>query len=1008
MKSRIVETLDKLSKGDHPLAAELQEQLQLNAGQLKSRANETLKNILHNYSSFAVITIDAFFQKVVRSFAREVGVQGSFQVELNQQKVIAEVVDKLLAEIGDNKSLTNWLTDFAFYKINEGQSWDTRRDINNLAGELFKELLIREKDHVFGNIQEEHFMPDFMESLGSLVKGFETKLADLGRQAVKVMQAHGLDQSDFSYGANGVGGYLVRLANEAVAEPGARAFQALEEGKWYTKTSKRKGEIDAAVANGLERVLADIIGHWDSGFIAYNTARQIIKNMYTFGLLSEVSNQLNHYRDENDLLLISDFPIFLHNIIRDSDTPYIYEKIGTRYNNYLIDEFQDTSGLQWQNFRPLVKDVVDAGKFSMVVGDIKQSIYRWRGGDWKLLLEKIAEDVGEGYTENIPLNSNWRSKKNIVEFNNDLFSQLPEIIHAHFLKEAGTGISEIDNIRKAYAEVKQDHVEGGKSTGGLIDIRFLEKDQDETTNTREMALGHLVSTIEHLQDAHFHLRDIAILIRNKHDGKLITEALMQREVSAENPRYRYDVISNESLFLKNSPVVHFLVCAFKVLSNGSELVYRTELIYAWYLYLKEENPAPFGAYEEYSDHPVKVLEEKKESLLALNLLDQTEALVRMFHLDQEKNQLAYLLAFQDAVLDFHERENAGIEGFLQWWQENNDRAIQVSDDMEAIRLMTIHKSKGLQFKVVIVPFCNWRMDHNPTHDNIVWCDTRDTAPFSKLPYLPLKYKKDMGKSIFGPDYWDEKVKAYVDNLNLLYVACTRAEEALYVMAEYDEKKRGGNSGVNDLLYNYLSNNTREGWLVDDNHYTFGTDVSYSVYERSNDREEYVLESFISNPWQDRKDLTIRSGQFISNKEVLTKINEGVVVHEILSRVTMRKDFEKALKLAETEFSLGVEELSGIKQKLRGLFNIPQVNDWFSDDWEVKNEMNIILETGDIKRPDRVMFKGEMAVIVDFKTGEERKENNRQVTEYKNILQSMGYHPVEGYLLYINHNKVEQV
>lgn len=1006
MKSRIVETLDKLSKGDHPIAAELQEELHLNAVQLKSRANETLKNILHNYSSFAVITIDAFFQKVVRSFAREVGVQGSFQVELNQQKVISEVVDKLLAEIGDNKSLTNWLTDFAFYKINEGQSWDTRRDINNLAGELFKELLIREKDHVFGNIEDEHFMPDFMDSLDALVKTFESKLTSMGRQAVDVMKAHGLDQTDFSYGAGGVGGYLVKLANGVVAEPGTRAFQALEEGKWYTKTSKRKGEIDAAVANGLEKILADAIQHWDSHFFTYNTARQIIRNIYTFGLLSEVSGQLNQYRDENDLLLISDFPIFLNNIIRDSDTPFIYEKIGTKYNNYLIDEFQDTSGLQWQNFKPLVKDVVDAGKFSMVVGDIKQSIYRWRGGDWKLLLEKIADDIGEAYTENIPLNSNWRSKKNIVQFNNDLFSKLPEIIHTHFLKEAGTGIAEIDNIRKAYAEVKQDHVEGDKSTGGLIDIRFLEKDEHE--NTRDIALEHLIAIVERLQDAHFHLRDIAILIRNKHDGKLITEALMQHEASSESTRYRYDIISNESLFLKNSPVVHFLICAMKMLSNPTEKVYQTELIYSWYLYLNNEEPGPLETYHGRDDDPLEVLENERGALLTLNLLDQTEALIRIFHLDKEKDQMAYLLAFQDAVLDFYERDNAGIEGFLQWWEENNDRAIQVSDDMEAIRLMTIHKSKGLQFKVVIVPFCNWKMDHSPIHENIVWCDTRDTAPFSKLPYLPLKYKKDMGKSIFGADYWDEKVKAYVDNLNLLYVACTRAEEALYIMADYDGKKRGANSGVNDLVHSYLVNNLQEGWVVDENHYTFGKDVTYSVYEGGPDREEYALECFISNPWQERKDLTIRSAQFISNQEVISRINEGVVVHEILSKVILRKDFDKALKCAETEFGLGTEELLTIKQKLRGLFSMPQVNDWFSDNWTVKSEMNIILGNGDVKRPDRVMLKSDGVVVVDFKTGEEREENNRQVEEYKEILQSMGYNPVEGYLLYINQNKVEQV
>lgn len=1005
MKSRIIDTLDSLSKGEHSMSGELREELGMSAGQLKQRATDVLKNVLHNYSSFAVITIDAFFQKVVRSFAREIGVQGGFQVELNQKKVISEVVDKLLMEIGENKSLTNWLTEFAFYKINEGQSWDTRKDINGLASELFTELFVQEKEQIFQSMEDENFMPSFMKSLNQLVRDFESKLLAYGNAAVQIMGQYGLNQFDFSYGVAGVGGYLHKLSQQAVAEPGARAIQALKDGKWYSKASKNKEAIDQAVDGGLAQVLQDIITLWEQDFQRYFTAKQITRNIYTFGLLSEVSNQLNDYRDQNDLLLISDFPVFLNNIIRDSDTPYIYEKIGSRFSNYLIDEFQDTSGLQWQNFKPLVKDVVDAGNFSMVVGDIKQSIYRWRGGNWKLLLEKIKEDVGEQYAVNIPLKANWRSKKNIVEFNNDLFSKTPQIIYEHFQKEAGEGIDEIENIKKAYSEVEQDHVEGEKSTGGIIDIQFIRKVDGE--NSKDTAIGNLIETIERLQDSKCNLRDIAILIRNKFDGKLITDALMQCEALEEQSRYKYDIISNESLFLKNSPVVNFIVLALKVLFSPKEQVYQSELLYAWNVYLKNELPQLIGVFKEQENDPLTILAEQKNTLNAQSLIDQIESLIRLFGLHEYKDQMAYLLAFQDAVLDFSERENSGVDGLLQWWEENKDRSIQVSDEMEAMRLMTIHKSKGLQFKVVIIPFCNWKMDHSARHENIVWCDTKENESFSNLPYVPLKYKKDMNKSVFTADYWEEKVKAYVDNLNLLYVAFTRAEEALYIMSEVDEKKKDALAGVNTLLHHYFSLHDLEGWQVEGDHYSFGEKLAYSVYEREGKAEEFSLSNLISNPWSERKDLSIRSGQFIRNEEVLDRINEGVIIHYILSKVTLRKDFEKAIKAAEMEYGLSAGELSEIKNKLRSIFNIEQVNDWFSDRWQVKNEISIITESGNDKRLDRVMIHENKAVVVDFKTGEQRDGNKRQVKEYMGLLTSMGYENVEGYLLYISLNKVER-
>ncbi|MFY0652504.1 MAG: UvrD-helicase domain-containing protein [Cyclobacteriaceae bacterium] len=1002
MKTRIVDTLHSLAKGEHnTLTDELMKELGQSQEQIQEKADVVLKNILHNYSSFAVITIDAFFQKVVRSFAREVGVQGSFEVELNQKKVISEVVDRMMMEIGSNAALTNWLTEFAFYKINDGKSWDTRRDINGLAQELFNELLVQEKESIFSKMEDESFLPSFMEEVATVVASFEQSLSKLADSAIELLRQLDLLPTDLAYGMTGVGGYLLRLTQDSYSAPSKRALNVLNEGAWYSKSSNKKELIDTAVDSGLHEMLEEIVTIWDKEGTRYFTAQQIVKNIYTFGLLSEVSSQLNQYREENDLLLISDFPIFLNHIIRDSDTPYIYEKIGSRFKHYLIDEFQDTSGLQWQNFKPLVKDAIDAGEFSMVVGDIKQSIYRWRGGNWKLLLEQIKQDIGDDRSINIPLNFNWRSKKNVIDFNNDFFKNAPDIIQQSFLREATEDISEMGNIKKAYEGVHQELVERDGISGGVVDFRFFEKEEYDDVN--EAILIRLISELEALQDANYDLRDIAILIRNKHEGRLITEALMEHEKSNPNSGYKYDIISNESLFLKNSPVVNFLLCAFKVLQNPGEPLYKYELQYAWYVYLRGE-----GLFKEQDKDPILIkFEDQRENLNQLALVDMVEHICSLFGLADYKSQVAYLLAFQDAVLDFQKKENTGVLGYLDWWEENNDRAIQISDDMDAIRLMTIHKSKGLQFKVVMVPFCNWRLGHSPLHENIVWCHAEGQEPFSRLPYLPLRYKKDMNSSLFAKEYWEEKVRAAVDNLNLLYVALTRAEEALYVMAEIDEKKFRSLTRVNELLYSFFMDEQSERYALTDNHFRVGEHTEYSIYEKES-HEEFSLDQVFSQPWQLRTELSVKSQRNIRNEDVLEKINDGIVVHDILSSVRMRADFEKAIKGAEVDYGLDEEKMASIKKKLRAFFELPMVNDWFSDKWDVKNESAIITENGEIRRPDRVMIKDGEAVVLDFKTGEVNDKNAKQVLEYKQYLSAMGYKKVKAYLLYIGQPKVIEV
>lgn len=998
MKSRILETLQKLSIGNHPLKHDLSTALGFTPEQIASQAEKVLSNILHNYSAFAVSTIDSFFQKVVRTFAREIGVQGGFQVELDQKKVISEVVDRLLQEVGQHLELTDWLTQFAIYNITEGRRWDSKKDIKSLSDELFKELFIQHKNVIFDKVEDNQFMLSYLKRLNTIKKGFEVEMNDFGLKALSILQQHDLLTEDFTQGQRGVAGYFLKLSKGLIVAPNSYVYGALNDQKWYSKKSDRKDKIEQAISNGLYENLKKCISFYEVNFKNYFTTSSVISNIYTLGILSKVNQYLHQYREENDTLLISDFPVFLNQIINDSDTPYIYEKIGSRYKHYLIDEFQDTSALQWNNFKPLLKDSVAANQFNMIVGDIKQSIYRWRGGNWKLLLDQVQTDIGSGEVELKELNTNWRSRKNIIDFNNAFFEVAPNVLYDKLRNSASLETPAMNSIKSAYQDSYQQIAEKDNVDGGLVKVNFFESANKQEFG--EQSLNLIISRIEELQEANYKLRDIAILVRTSREGKKVTDALMEYEKGNPNSKYQYDIISNESLYLKNSPLIHLIIQAFYFIMDENESLHRTQLKYAAEYHL-----------EDACDNTETILKSNLNTLKSLALVDLVEELIRLFDLKKDKNQLVYLMAFQDAVLDYSKNKHNSIEGFMQWWQENDQRAIQVSENQEAIRLMTVHKSKGLQFKAVILPFCNWGLDHSTGGDkqNIVWCQTRDKEAFSSLPFLPLKYKADMSQTLFSIDYWEERAKAYMDNLNLLYVACTRAEEVLYINAEYP-KNRGALSGVSDVLYQFLSNGGFEGssWNEENMIFESGDMVAFSIYEDEKKHKELYLNQFVSQPWNERKELQANHNTFWYDENVKAKMTEGEMMHWILSKITYHNDLDLAVSRACATFNLDKKASQNLGVKLFNLINNDNIKRWFSEDWYVKNEVNILTSTGDIQRPDRVIIKDNHAIVIDYKTGAYSNKHHRQVKSYQLLLQDMGYENVLGYLLYVNEAKVEEV
>ncbi|WP_262502059.1 UvrD-helicase domain-containing protein [Reichenbachiella faecimaris] len=982
MKSRILDTLEQLAKGQHAMSSDLMRELRIDEKQLSARSDALLRSILHNYSFFAVTTIDAFFQKIVRSFAREIGIQTGFKIELDQPKVISEVIDQMLMDMADDPQLIKWLTDFAIYQINQGKSWDTRNDIKNLSGELFNEFLVLNKHKVFDQLNQPNFIHDFILSLNQRREELVQDMRKIGANLKSVLENHHLTRDDFTYKAAGVGGYIDKVVDGDFAEPGKRVYDALEQGKWYSKGSDTGIAIENALTDGLADYLSAAIDYYFKYNKEYQSLQQVIKYIYTFGLLSRISEEINDYREINDLLLISDFPVFLNEIIIDSDAPYIYEKVGTRYKHYLIDEFQDTSGLQWNNFKPLIQDTLSAGNFSMVVGDIKQSIYRWRGGNWKILLEQIRKDIGEDFIQDEGLSTNRRSKQNIVEFNNDLFNQAPEMLESHLGTNLGDAIQANLNMNAAYAGSTQQLFD--ESGEGLINIQFYEK-SDEIEEPDEFVIAELVKNIQRLQDANYQLNDIAILVRTNPQGRKIAQGLMAHAMQAGDDGYRYDIISNESLFIKNNPAVHLILQSLAWVANPNQALTMAQLNYACQQY---------GQRAKVITSAEEILSQMDE-LQKMNMSQMVETIIHHYKLFNHVADHAYLLAFQDLILDYLKYEKDSLTDFLIWWSDHDTRSIQVSEDQESMRLMTVHKSKGLQFKVVIIPYCQWKLDHSGTNEQLLWCKTNGSSVLEQVPYVPVRYKNDLSQTVFAKDFYLEKSDIYLDNLNLLYVALTRAEEALFILSQVNTNSRGITQ-VGDILFNYAKNKSlihEELEVIE-----MGKLPAYSEY-KGDSSDQVSLSAVDDSPPADR--VKLRQKASILEETVIESINYGEIIHWIFSMIHSRKDFAMALDKAQIKFGLSDHEMADIKLKLREIWDKPQIAGWFDERWEVKNESSILLTNGKLKRPDRVIVSDNKAIVIDYKTGARSESHLRQVTEYKNILGEMGYDHVDGYLIYLS-------
>ena len=1029
MKSRIVEELNNLAVGNKSeYLKQLKNDFKLSEQTIRQQSKGILQSILHNYSNFSISTIDSFFQQTMRAFTREMGITGGYKVEVDNKSFLPEIVDLMLNELDEdgNDDLIDWLLGFMKDRIEDNKSWKINDEIVKLAYNLFDERFITLSNPVQDQIKNKENLNRYKKTMHSIIRDYEIQLKEIGKQAQSIVDRFNLVFTDFSGGSRS---QFTRFDAWAKGEFPNMTPTFLKYPDdvtcWYAKKAPDniKNAIESSYSDGLNNCVKEIITLYEN-CSSYLTAKEILKLFNTLGILNDVNNRLQTYRKESNMLFLSDTTELLNKIIADSESPFVYEKIGGRLNHFMIDEFQDTSTMQWNNFRPLLQESLASGNYNLIVGDVKQSIYRWRNSDWRLLEEQIETDFLKPNIEQHVLGTNWRSDGNIINFNNQFFKQGARIMQDEFIG-SDEEIEQSDyfstKIESAYSEVFQEVAPHRLNDEGRVEINFI--DEEVVDDWKEEVLTLLPKTLETLQDNNYNLKDIAILVRTKAEAVAISESLLLYKDKNPDNGYNYDFISNEALLLNNSSCIKTAVALLNYINTPLEKTVRVRAIYEYYRFTTKMSASDiFDTYvQKHDDEFPDELKQKFTSILTLPLYELAESLFDMLKDATKPTDTVYIQAFLDLINDYSARKTADLNEFLTWWSEvKSKRSLFSPDDQNAIQLMTIHKSKGLQFGAVIVPFANWAFEPQANR-NILWCKP-EVEPFNEIGVVPVMYSNRLSDTIFKEDFLLEKLYSYIDNLNLLYVAFTRPKHQLVVFApkpKVSQKKEPDKMKcVNNLLWRSVSeafiNDAKDKAplkLIDyfdkEKHsFTFGEIKELDKTPPETSAIEVADQHWQSIPFRNRLKMRLSGIGYFSDDGTR---DFGTLMHEIVSEMQILTDLDSALEKRVLSGELTKEDKQNVYQLLSESLSLPQVQEWYTGDYQVLNEQQVLHPSLSFIRPDRVMIKGDQVVLVDYKFGEAMESKYvKQVQRYVNSIKNMGYKQVQGYLFYVKLQKVVKV
>jgi ATP-dependent exoDNAse (exonuclease V) beta subunit len=1001
MKDRIIKKLSEFASGktDDPMAADLIQRLEWDDRKFVELCSELLSEILHNYSHFSITTIDAFFQQIIRSFARELHISGGYRLELEQDLVYRQVVQDLMNAADNDDHIKKWLEEFSFAKLDSAKGWEVDKELVAFLKELDSESFKRHEEEI--SSYSDDLYNQLKESCFQIISGFERAIIQLGKRGMELIERSGLTRNDF-FGGHAAN--FIYYAQEGVFRtdkkkgPTKTFRSCLDNGGWFKKSldSDLLPNTEQLLASDFSDVASDLLATWDSGERDYRTAQAVYQNIYVFALSVKLLSLLSEFKKENDILFISDATRMIRELVTQTDTPFIYEKVGSFYDHFLIDEFQDTSRFQWDSFRPLIENSLAEGKSNYIVGDVKQSIYRWRGGDLQLLQTEVESDFKLFDPIGKNLDTNYRSRKNIVEFNNTLFEYLPAKLKKSFDNKLLPSFDVESRLKNIFIDVKQKFSGKDSDPPGYVEGRIF-RSQDEF---KDVVFTEIIDTLKGLQDRKVPLRDIAILVRDNKEGKDIAEFLMTYGSENQDKKYRYDVVSNETLHLSASTGVNAMIAALRFIDNPEDTVSRSAILF----FINRLNKSD-AAESVFLDPDEKILDRIAE-LKTLPLYSMIERLIGILRLEYSAWEFPYLQTLQDHALAYMKRERGDVAGFLQLWDDKlHKESIRVADDLDAVRILTIHKSKGLEFHSVILPFLNWQWNKSKGID---WYRLNG-LPVELSALIPVNYSGNLMETHFNSDYANEVFRHYLDNLNLLYVALTRARHDLWFMFDLGKEKNEKLNRISGVLYDLLTDDQfplSGHFDKTSGRFQYGNQL-FEYAEGSREEVKTVqLDSYISYNW--RQALTLKPvPDRLRNEERRISISAGLLVHDILSRISYSEDVKMAIEDIRFTVGLSDDEVKGLQHRIEEAFRNHEVKGWFDHTWEVRNEQGIFAG-GEEYRPDRVIHREGTTLVIDYKTGEPKKADLDQVKTYLSIVRELYDGVVEGRILYLENMHIETV
>ena len=1021
MKMRILSQLygiwKQLPESDKYLQ-NIQEKTGLAPNVISERAGLALNNLTHNYNYFRVETIDTFFQSVLRNMARELDLTTNLRIGLNDYQVEELAVDQLIEDLTTTDVMLQWILKYIMENISDDKSWNVIAQIKKFGQNIFKDYYKEVSITLEQKMGEAGFFENYTTCLRDLRKAAEEYMKEIGESFFDTLEGEGLNVDDLSSKQRGIASFFNKLRKgtfdpSIITTTVANHLENIE--KWCPKTNPRRDVVLQVVESSLIQILKCAVEAQEKQWKIFQSSNLTLRHLNQLRLLSSIEKKVREINETENRFLLSDTQQLLHSLIDGSDSPFIFEKIGTQLQHVMIDEFQDTSTIQWQNFKVLLAETMSHEDGSnLIVGDVKQSIYRWRSGDWRLL-NGIENQFNSMLMEIKSLSTNYRSTRNVIDFNNTFFRHAAKVEY-QALEELEC--DEREQLEKAYADVEQ-KVPDDKKDEGRVTIELLPNNEYQ-----ESVLEHTVEYVRELIDAGVSQKDIAILVRYNNHIPLIAQYFLENlpEVS---------IVSDEAFRLEASSAVCLMIQALHLLLHPDDQLTKAAIVKTWLCTVqgKELTDDQFMiAGNNFDEYLPEAYIAHFDELLTLPLYELAEKIYSIFQLHRLEGQGAYLCAFYDHLANYVNENTTDIQSFLTEWDENLSKKTIQSDETNGIRLISIHKSKGLEFDHVIIPYCDWTLEKYS--DNIIWCKPNE-APFNDLPIAPIDYSPKMMGSIYEKEYLHEHLQNTVDNLNLLYVAFTRAAKSLYVVGKRGAKN--SRSALIELCLPLVAESMPEAQLegMENNEaaivFEYGTcQTSQPELPSQNNEKES------SNPFLQKSEAisvsirtydskvnfrqSNRSRDFIEGEDIDQQrryIQAGSILHEIFSTIQTEKDIPEALQRLQFEGILYDEEMTAerITSMLRKRLSDPRVASWFSPRWTLFNECTILsVEDGEVHehRPDRVMTDGNEWIVVDFKFGHPDPEYHTQVRRYMDLLSSMGHQNIKGYLWYVYSNKIEEV